>query len=103
MVPKKTEISIETHETWVIHRLGQCAEARAESQAWCQICAAAVELLTPDEAAALTGKSLRQIFRQIEQMQLHFLETPTGKILICLPSLLADAKDGKEPATMAAI
>ncbi len=85
---QRTEITIETREVWVVHKLPEQEKGTLNPQAWCQFCETRVELVTPDEAAALTGKSLREIFRQIEQMEFHFLETPTGGVMLCLPSLL---------------
>ena len=86
MTEKKTEITIETSETWIIRRPQHATEG------WCSSCNARVELVTPEEAALLAGIGLRQIFRRIEQAQLHFLEPPAGGVLICLPSLSAGGK-----------
>lgn len=84
---KQKKITIETREVWVIRR--PKTEARG-ANGWCVLCAAEVEFLTADEASRLTGESVREIFRRIELSQLHFLESPAGGILICLPSLMAD-------------
>ncbi|HMY72946.1 MAG TPA: hypothetical protein PLQ88_14105 [Blastocatellia bacterium] len=83
MTEKKTEIKIETREIWTIRR------AQPARHGWCFSCNARVELVTPEEASLVTGTGLRQIFRQIEQAQIHFLETPAGGVLLCLPSLVA--------------
>ena len=84
MPPQKTEVKIETHETWVIRRLKRTTDG------WCQRCARQVVLVTPEEASLITDAGLRQIFRHIELAQFHFLESTSGGILICLPSLLAE-------------
>jgi hypothetical protein len=81
---KQKKITIETREIWVIRRQKKAAHG------WCVVCGVEVELVTADEASRLTGASVRAIFRQIELSQLHFVESPEGGILICLPSLLAD-------------
>ena len=98
MPAKKTEIKIETREVWIVHR------PQHEAQAWCPLCAAQVELLRPEEAAQLIGIGIRLLFRLLEQAQLHFLETPAGGVLICLPSLLAGCEravacDAPQPKT----
>lgn len=85
---KRTEVTIETQEVWIVHRPNNEGQFVKRTQGWCQSCEAQVELLMPDEAASLTGQSLRQIFQQIEQMKLHFLETSTGGVMLCLPSLI---------------
>lgn len=40
-------------------------------------------------AATLFGVSNRIIFRRIEQQQIHFLETDTNEIYVCLTSTTA--------------
>jgi len=44
-------------------------------------------MATPEEAAILTGFSLRAICRQVEAGGLHFRETANGQLFICLNSL----------------
>jgi hypothetical protein len=88
MPVKKTKITIETRERWIFHR------PQRAPYGWCAACEAQVEMATPEEAALVTGATLRQIFRQIEQAQLHFVETPQGGVLLCLPSLAAGIVDG---------
>lgn len=92
MTAKKTEITIETHETWIIRRTQPAPQA---PQGWCSRCDAQATLLTPEDAARLTGSSLRQLFRQIEQAQIHFLETPEGNVWLCLPSLISEEVSDK--------
>jgi hypothetical protein len=57
------------------------------ARAWCAECAAGVELVTPEEAALLTGSSQRAICRQVEAGRLHFSETADGRLFVCLNSL----------------
>lgn len=96
---KRKKITIETREVWIVHRPKTAAHRSSE---WCVVCAAEVELVTAEAASRLTGQSVREIFRRIELAQLHFLESPTGGVLLCLPSLLADHFGGKlEPVEIA--
>jgi excisionase family DNA binding protein len=44
-------------------------------------------MLTVDEAAALTGASSRSVYRRVEAGQLHFAETPEGRLFICPNSI----------------
>jgi hypothetical protein len=44
-------------------------------------------MVTVDEAAAIASESSRSIFRRIENGQLHFIETPEGRLFICSNSL----------------
>lgn len=85
---KQTRITVETQAVWVVHR------PAGTPQGWCEQCSNWVALVTPDEAAQLTGQSVRSIFRQIEEMQLHFIETPTGNVWLCLPTLLTEIQTG---------
>lgn len=82
-MPTRKIITTETHEVWVIRR------PKKQASGWCEKCEAMVELLTADEAARLTGSSVRAIFRQLELDQFHFRESVAGEISFCLPSVLA--------------
>jgi hypothetical protein len=53
----------------------------------CHDCGSVVNWLTPNQAVALTAISLRELFRRIECQSVHFIETPTGLVLICPNSL----------------
>ena len=74
---------IETHRTWIIRKPSLPAPA------WCQECARTVPLVTADEAARLSNQSTRAIYRLVEERRLHYRETPTGSLLVCLDSLFA--------------
>lgn len=54
---------------------------------WCERCAAETELLTPDEAALISGATQMLIFRRVENGELHFIETTRGALQICRNSL----------------
>ena len=41
-------------------------------------------MITPDEAAALSGVSTRTIYRWLESGSIHFSETSASGMLICL-------------------
>ena len=55
--------------------------------AQCEQCHAEVNWLTPSQVAAITGLTLREIFRRIEARSLHFNETEPGSMHICPNSL----------------
>ncbi len=78
---KRTETIIETHEVWVVRR------PAGPPTAWCRDCAGHPAMLTPEEAAGLSGLSLRAIFRLIEAGRVHFLETAGDRLLVCPASL----------------
>ncbi len=80
---RKTTITVEQQEILVLRR------RRRVTQRWCDGCAQQVEMLSPEQAVAVVGRSARAIYRQIEAGQLHFTETPEGLVWICLNSLLA--------------
>jgi predicted DNA-binding transcriptional regulator AlpA len=50
---------------------------------FCPSCLTAVVLLTPEEAAALTGVSVRTVYRWVEAGQVHYLETSADQLLVC--------------------
>ena len=78
---KRTEITFETEQVWVIRRSGQPVLA------WCPACVRQVRMVRPEEAAVLVDLSPRAIYRRVEDGQLHFTETPEGQLWICLNSL----------------
>lgn len=59
-------------------------------QVWCDGCKTYTQLLSPDLAATISGITLRTLFQWIESGQIHFVETPEGSVLICLPSVTAN-------------
>ncbi|MEP7338425.1 MAG: hypothetical protein ABI977_11875 [Acidobacteriota bacterium] len=84
-----TEIEIETRETFLIQWKGQWHRPQAEQTARprCRLCGETEPMLTSDEAAALTGSSLRTVFRWVESETVHFTETADGRLYVCLNSL----------------
>jgi hypothetical protein len=78
---KTTEITIETHEVWVIRR------AKANAQARCPACDDQLTMVTVDQAVEIVRVSARAIYRWVESDQIHFLETAEGRLLVCLNSL----------------
>ncbi len=85
---RKIEITVETHQMVVIRR------NRKSIQAWCNECGEEVEMIRPEEAAALPGTSSRIVFQWIEDARVHFSETPEGSLLICINSLLNRQQKG---------
>lgn len=53
----------------------------------CPACQREVSWLTPSQAVAVTGLSLREIFRRVESQTIHFIETPPAGLHICPKSL----------------
>ena len=78
---KKTEIVVERDQIIVVRKQPGPMQA-------CGSCGAGSPMLAVDEAASIAGVSARAIYRQIEEGRLHFLETDTGGLLICLTSVL---------------
>ena len=76
------EITVETERLLVIRRRYQAVED------WCDECGALVLMIRPDQAAAVSGRTLRAIFSEIEAGSLHYRELPDGLLLICLNTLL---------------
>jgi len=55
----------------------------------CDRCTEPSGMITPDEAAALCEVSTRTIYRWLESGTIHFSETASEGLLICLSSLAA--------------
>ena len=78
---KRMEITMERDELSVIRRPVHRAFT------WCAQCEERVQMITPDEAVAVAGRSAREIYRWVEAGRVHFRETPQGLLSICLRSL----------------
>jgi hypothetical protein len=76
---RRTEVTLETRLR-IIRR-------SAPATVFCAQCPAPVPLITPEEAAVLARTSTRTIYRWVEAEQLHYSETPEGRLLICPNSL----------------
>jgi excisionase family DNA binding protein len=83
-----TEIIIETERTLVVGSGGQ------PTKEFCSGCVAEVEMLTPEQAAAIVKIPPRTVYRWIEAGLLHFIEDAEGIVLICRNSLYG--RNGRE-------
>ena len=85
MLNRRTVITFEKLERCFYHLpnsepvLAECVECQQE-----------VSWLTPNQVVALTGLTLREVFRRIEANSLHFSETAPGLIHICPNSISHD-------------
>ncbi len=78
---KRTEISIETRRVLTIRR------RQPLTRVWCEGCLAEVQMISPNEAAAIAGVGARTIYRWIEESRVHFIEDSSEVILVCAPSI----------------
>ncbi len=79
-IKKRTEITVKTNRLLVINRHSSAFVAE------CEKCGKQVEMVVPDEAAAIVGISSRTIYRAIEAGDIHFIEMPV--VFVCFNSLL---------------
>lgn len=77
----KTEIIVETHRILTIKGGSGYRLAR------CEACGGQVQMATADQAAILARVSSRVIYQLIEAREIHFIETSSRMVLICLNSL----------------
>jgi hypothetical protein len=75
---RRTVTTVETREVWVVRRMAPVA-----AYVPCADCADQTTLLAPEEAARLSGLSLRAVFRRVEAGHCHFLEAEDGRLLVC--------------------
>ena len=95
-IRKKREITVETTQQVVVSGCGDHA------MKWCRVCAGHVGMVTTEEAAALIGVSSREIFRSVENGQIHFTDTADGLLLVCMKSLSELDLKKKLPDTLEA-
>lgn len=82
MKTKKTiRIFQETHEVLSVRLLPHAQPRRAF--VLCEECASEVTLLAPEEAALVSGLSVRAIYRLVEAGLIHYKETADGLLLVC--------------------
>ena len=82
MKRKRTEITIEVDE--VIHLAKQ---PQPLLSAWCKSCGAETTMVSPQQAAVITGVTVRTINSWVESDRVHFIETEDGLLLLCVSSL----------------
>src|SRR5687768_11829950 len=80
-IRRKTAVVVHTHQVTKVHL------TRQSIRAWCQPCRAEVLMLTPDEAAAITQSTARDIYRRVEAGELHSIESDDGASRVCVNSL----------------
>jgi hypothetical protein len=84
-----TEIMIETRQVTVRRHHA------TPLSAWCADCADTVQMLTAEQAAEISGLSVRAIYRQLEQGRFHLLESLDGQqIRLCLNSVSQSSLSG---------
>ena len=81
----RTECSVEIDDVYVVKRVGRSVVG------WCTGCGCTATLVTPEDAAVLTGTSARPIYRLVEAGEIHWADGPEHLLLICLSSLLEKA------------
>jgi hypothetical protein len=82
MLNRRTVITFEKLER-TLYRLPNCAPVVGH----CPQCCMEVSWLTPDQVVAVSGLTLREIFRRIEAQTVHFKETPPTRLYLCPNSL----------------
>ncbi|MFY9528314.1 MAG: helix-turn-helix domain-containing protein [Candidatus Acidiferrales bacterium] len=84
---KEIEITVEKDEIVIVRR------SRGPVRTWCAGCAARVNMLQVEDAAAYAGIRPRTIYRWIEAGKLHFAESDKGLVLVCAHSLAASTNE----------
>ena len=77
-----TEITIEVEE--MIHAVDRRDRFL---RGWCSSCGSEALMVAPDQAAAIARVSVRAVNQSVEAGRVHFLETPDGRLLVCVKSL----------------
>lgn len=87
---KTLSVARQTHELSILYR------PRMKDRMFCGGCDMPVRWVLPEEAMALLGTSLRDVFRAIEAEHLHYVETADGFLLVCAESLNQELKTSGE-------
>jgi len=78
--PKRIQISIETHQVFVIRR-------RQSTRVWCQECGRETEMLDLGDLLALTGLPYQILRDAADTYGWHVSRCHDGSTLICLESI----------------
>ncbi len=81
MKKTRTEVFIETNETYIIKR------KRFFVRTWCKSCDQEVSMIPPAEAALLICRDTKTIYSLIEQKHLHYCFPEAETPFVCLRSL----------------
>jgi hypothetical protein len=81
MTKTRTEVFIETEETYIIKR------KRVFVRAWCEDCERKVSMISPSEAVLFVCLDAEIINSLIDTKQIHFCYLKPETPLICLRSL----------------
>lgn len=75
-------------------RVTLVVDAASESGLPCEICGSGGDsrLVSPSLAAQIFETDTRSIYRLIESAKIHFVETPTKQLFVCLRSLAETAR-----------
>lgn len=80
---KRTEITVETERTVLVRRRGISVLAH------CEKCGKTVNMIRPEEAAILTGTTLRTVYRRLRAGEVHSKKMSDGSLMICNESALS--------------
>jgi hypothetical protein len=80
-VRKRTVTTIETHQIVFVRHIASA------TLGWCPACLNKVEMTSIEDAALVTGLSLRDLCSRVSEGDIHLVETVNGSLL-CANSLL---------------
>jgi hypothetical protein len=87
-VSKQTKITIETESLLILR-------GRNSRRTWCPQCVAEVEVIALEEVGVISNLDRYAFEEWVNSGELHRSETPSGRTLICLNSLLARVQNTK--------
>lgn len=93
MTRRKVEITFERERRLFV---GQRTLSITE---WCRDCGARVRMVMPDEAARLTGATVRTVYQLAEAGRLHLSESRGAGFVVCLESLKELSQDSPDRAS----
>lgn len=93
---RRREERIEIYERLIVRT------ASGSPPALCDECSVSdAIMLSPEQAAAVTGIPERQIYQWVEAGAIHYKEAPNGKLTVCIKTLISRRSDaeGRGPIT----
>jgi hypothetical protein len=84
-IKRKTEIFVSTNRRFIVR------QSPSVEPVFCPACSQA--MLSSEQAAVVFETNCRTVFRLVESGSIHFTETETGSVMVCLPSLATVLRD----------
>ena len=90
---RRIEITVETDEITIIR------SSRESLLTLCPVCPEPIFMMTPEQAAVMSGTNPREVYRLVDEGRVHHEETREGFLLVCPNSIVGLATSHRSNKT----